>query len=48
MDINFYGMQSKVHNPMTSPDWKKAVRSKMTENMFENSMGQLKAEHKKL
>jgi len=33
---------------MTSPDWKKAVRSKMTDEMFDNSMGQLKAEHQAL
>ena len=22
ININFYGMQSKVQNPMSSPDWK--------------------------
>jgi len=24
VDVNFYGMQTKVANPMSSPDWKKA------------------------
>ena len=33
---------------MSSLDWKKAVRSKMTDEMFENSMGQLKAERQSL
>jgi hypothetical protein len=22
IDINFYGMQSKVHNPMANPEWR--------------------------
>jgi hypothetical protein len=24
VDVNFYGMQTKVSNPMSSPEWKKA------------------------
>ena len=24
VDVNFYGMQTKVKNPMSSPEWKKA------------------------
>ncbi len=25
VDINFYGLQSKIKNPMTSPNWKRAA-----------------------
>ena len=31
VDINFYGMQSKVPNPMSNPDWRHSFQKQMAE-----------------
>ena len=30
VDINFYGMQSKVKNPMSDPNWREAFKKRQS------------------
>lgn len=49
VDISFYGMQSKVNNPMTSPDWKKADVQKEDDSLerLQTDREKLRLEKKK-
>jgi hypothetical protein len=42
VDINFYGMQSKIQNPMSSPNWTKAVRTQTAEEQYKDQIRKIK------
>ena len=46
VDINFYGMQSKVKNPMSSPEWRENFAAQNAEREF--NMKKLEEAKKKL
>jgi len=42
VDINFYGMQSKIQNPMNSPNWTKVVRTQTADEQYNDQLRKIK------